>query len=249
MMHGRPRLGVSSCLLGRPVRWNGEHRLHSFLRDRLAPFVEFVEVCPEVEMGMETPRPPIQVERLGQELRLRAVNSDEDFTDRMREFAERRVEELRDLQLSGYVLKSRSPSCGISDAKHFENGMEVSRGSGLFADTLARNWPELPLIDDEHGLEDPFSRGLFFLRVFTSARWKNLAVGGDCDVLATQLKAERRLFELFEMTDGRHRIDSSEIVATLLAALRKEPKVRDPEIFEGLFTQSFEPFPRALMEV
>ncbi|HSN89273.1 MAG TPA: DUF523 domain-containing protein, partial [Thermoanaerobaculia bacterium] len=110
----RVRIGISSCLLGQEVRYNGGHKRDSFLTDTFGQFVEWVSVCPEVEIGMGTPRPPIRLERAGEGgVRLVMPSTGGDYTEAMRSYAERRVSELAALSLDGYVLKKDSPSCGM----------------------------------------------------------------------------------------------------------------------------------------
>jgi uncharacterized protein YbbK (DUF523 family) len=108
------RLGVSSCLLGSEVRYDGGHKRNRFVTDLLAQFVEWVPVCPEVEVGMGTPRPALRLVREGDEVRMVEIASGRDHTREMQRFAARRVRALRGLELCGYVLKKDSPSCGSS---------------------------------------------------------------------------------------------------------------------------------------
>src|SRR2546423_1752383 len=110
---GPIRVGISMCLLGERVRYDGGHKLDRFLTDVLAKYVEFVPVCPEVEIGLGTPREPIHLVEVAGEIRLRGVESDIDHTTAMRRYARRRVDELAKLDLCGYILKKDSPSCGM----------------------------------------------------------------------------------------------------------------------------------------
>jgi uncharacterized protein YbbK (DUF523 family) len=129
----------------------------------LGPHVEWVPVCPEVEIGMGTPREPIQlvaspdgVPSMGEQVRLVGITSREDWTDRMHAWARDRARELAALELSGYVFKARSPSCGIDDAVvHTVEGER--RGRGLFAQALIDALPDLP-VTDEGALADPVAR-------------------------------------------------------------------------------------------
>ena len=111
------RLGVSSCLLGDEVRYDGGHKRNRFVTDLLAQFVEWVPVCPEVEVGMSTPRPALRLVREGDEVRMLEIASGRDHTREMKRFAARRVRALRGLELCGYVLKKDSPSCGMTRVK------------------------------------------------------------------------------------------------------------------------------------
>jgi uncharacterized protein YbgA (DUF1722 family)/uncharacterized protein YbbK (DUF523 family) len=168
----RPRLGISACLLGREVRWDGGHRRDPFLTETLGRFVEWVAVCPEVEAGLGTPREPIRLEGTASAPRLMGPRSRSDFTARMARFARRRADELAALDLSGYVLKKDSPSCGMERVRlHGEKGPPSRRGIGVFARALMDSLPLLPL-EEEGRLHDPGLRENFIERVFAYDRWK-----------------------------------------------------------------------------
>ena len=106
------RLGISACLLGQEVRFDGGHKRDRFLTDQLGQYVEWVPVCPEVEVGMGTPREALHLVREGQTVRMVTTRTGIDFTDRMNAWAERRLDRLAREDLDGYVLKKNSPSCG-----------------------------------------------------------------------------------------------------------------------------------------
>jgi uncharacterized protein YbgA (DUF1722 family)/uncharacterized protein YbbK (DUF523 family) len=172
----RLRLGISSCLLGAEVRYNGGHKRDSFLVDTLGRWVEWVPVCPEVEVGMGTPRPPIRLERHredpGEEVRLVMPGTGEDFTARMRAWAARRAAELAALDLDGYVLKKDSPSCGLERVKVYgPGGIPAKDGRGLFAAALVAALPDLP-VEEEGRLNDPSLRESFIAQVFVHHRWR-----------------------------------------------------------------------------
>src|SRR5512133_3246689 len=111
------RIGVSSCLLGQKVRFDGGHKRDAFLVDTFGRHVEWVPVCPEVEVGMGTPREPIRLVRHGAAVRLLGVKSAIDHTQAMRQWAARRADELASEDLDGYILKKDSPSCGMERVK------------------------------------------------------------------------------------------------------------------------------------
>ncbi len=168
MPRTRPRVGISRCLLGEDVRYDGTHKLDADLIAALAPHVEWVPVCPEVEAGMGTPREPIQlvarddgVPSAGAYVRLLGVDSGEDWTARMHAWARARADALRRLQLSGFILKARSPSCGIRDVRIED---DARTGRGLFAQAIVDAMPDLP-IADEDGLRDPAALGEFLTRI------------------------------------------------------------------------------------
>src|SRR5271169_6525634 len=173
------RVGVSSCLLGEQVRFDGGHKRSDFLVETLGRFVEFVPVCPEMEIGLGVPRETLRLVRKGDEVRLVADKSGLDHTDKMNTFAEHRTIALGREDLSGYVLKKNSPSCGMERVRVYgASGMATREGAGLFASALMRRYPSLP-IEEEGRLNDPHLRENFVERIFAyrrlrsffSARW------------------------------------------------------------------------------
>ncbi len=172
----KPRLGVSACLLGEEVRYDGGHKRDRFLTDFLGPYVQWVPVCPEVEIGLGTPRPAIRLVQIGGETRLVAPESGADHTVAMRRYGERRVVKLGGMGLSGYVLKKDSPSCGMERVKVYGGsarageGMPAKEGRGLFAEALLRFLPELP-VEEEGRLNDPALRENFVSRIFAYDRF------------------------------------------------------------------------------
>lgn len=167
------RLGISACLLGQEVRYNGGHKRDAFLTDTFGRYVEWVAVCPEVEVGMGTPRPPIRLERRGEEIRLVMPSTGEDYTEAMRSWGQCRVAALAEMDLDGYVLKKDSPSCGMERVKVYPGaeGAPSKDGRGLFAEVLMERLPDLP-VEEEGRLNDPLLRENFIARVFVHHRWK-----------------------------------------------------------------------------
>jgi uncharacterized protein YbgA (DUF1722 family)/uncharacterized protein YbbK (DUF523 family) len=160
------RIGVSSCLLGENVRFDGGHKRDPFLVQTFGRFVSWVPVCPEVELGLGTPRDSIRLERRAGEVRLVMPKQDKDLTDSMRAFAERRVREIEKLELSGYVLKKDSPSCGMERVRVYDpQGVPAKTGRGVFAEALMARLPRLP-VEEEGRLGDPKLRENFVQRVF-----------------------------------------------------------------------------------
>jgi uncharacterized protein YbgA (DUF1722 family)/uncharacterized protein YbbK (DUF523 family) len=171
------RIGVSSCLLGKPVRFDGGHKRDDFLVDTLGPHVRFVPVCPEVEIGLGTPRETIRLERQAGEVRFAMRKTGEDLTDRMRTYSERRVARLAKEDLCGYVLKKDSPSCGMERVKVWgATGAPSKTGRGVFAEALLRALPNLP-VEEEGRLNDPHLRENFIERVFAYRRLRDLFSG------------------------------------------------------------------------
>ena len=173
------RVGVSSCLLGNPVRWDGGHKRDAFVTDWLGAFVEWVPVCPEVELGMGIPRPTLQLTGEGpaEGARLVEVASRADHTGAMKRYSRQRVKALREHALCGYVLKSGSPSCGMTRVRVWrKTGMAERIGQGLFAAALLKAYPELP-VEEEGRLHDAKLRENFVERVFAYRRLRDLFSG------------------------------------------------------------------------
>lgn len=167
---GPVRIGVSSCLLGHEVRYDGGHKRSRFVADVLAAHFELVAVCPEVEAGLGLPRPAMRLVQEGDLVRVREVESGRDHTRALESHAKRRVAELRCMDLCGYVLKSGSPSCGMERVKvHRENGTVTQDGRGVFAAVLRAALPLLP-VEEEARLEDASLRERFIERVFAYRR-------------------------------------------------------------------------------
>jgi len=176
---GPLRVGISSCLLGQEVRFDGGHKRDRFLTDLLADFVEFVPVCPEVEAGLGTPREAIHLEQAVGDgaLRIVGVRSGADHTRVLRKHARARVRALQDAGLCGYVLKRASPSCGMERVKVFRPaGMPSREGRGLFAAELMERMPLLP-VEEEGRLNDPPLRENWIERIFAYRRLRNLFAG------------------------------------------------------------------------
>ena len=172
------RIGISSCLLGDEVRFDGGHKRDLFLTGTLAPCVEWVRVCPEVEVGMGVPREPVRLVNIGGDTRMITTRTSIDHTDSMRAYAARRTKELESLGLRGYVLKKDSPSCGMERVKVYarDGNAPVRSGVGLYAAVLKQRFPELP-IEEEGRLQDPVLRENFIERVFAYDRLRALFDG------------------------------------------------------------------------
>jgi uncharacterized protein YbgA (DUF1722 family)/uncharacterized protein YbbK (DUF523 family) len=176
--HTPLRLGISACLLGEAVRWDGGHRRDPFLTETLGRFVEWVPVCPEVELGLGVPRETIRLEGDAAAPRLVGAESRRDLTAEMHALAARRVAGLARLGLCGYVLKSDSPSCGTERVRvHRPEGPPVRRGVGVFARVLMEQMSLLP-VEEEGRLHDPELREGFVERVFAYQRWQRFAGDG-----------------------------------------------------------------------
>jgi uncharacterized protein YbgA (DUF1722 family)/uncharacterized protein YbbK (DUF523 family) len=170
------KVGVSQCLLGENVRYDGGHKKSEYLTQVLADFFEFVAVCPEVEFGMGIPREIVNLHDDGRGIRMR-TKSEKDITDEMRSFSKRRVAALVNEDLCGYILKKDSPSCGLFRVKVYDkNHVPAKRGRGLFAEALADAMPFLPM-EEEGRLGDAKLRENFIERVFAFRRLKSFFAG------------------------------------------------------------------------
>ena len=158
------RVGVSACLLGQNVRYDGRHKEDDLVTGLASRSIELVPVCPEVELGLGTPREPIQLRRDGELLRLVAPGSGRDHTAAMRRFAEERVRALAELQLCGFVLKKDSPSCGVARVPVWSGEGPAPVGRGAFASVLMDLLPLLPVVEGS-ALHDPVLRERFVARV------------------------------------------------------------------------------------
>lgn len=172
------RIGASACLLGAEVRFDGQHKRSPFLTQQLAPFVTWVSVCPELEVGMGVPREPVRLVRgPGGRALMLANGSGTDWTARMNALSARRAEDLAAETLDGFVLKSKSPSCGMERVKVFPEpdarAAPGRDGVGLFARALMERLPNLP-VEEEGRLEDARLRENFVERVFAHARLRRL---------------------------------------------------------------------------
>jgi uncharacterized protein YbgA (DUF1722 family)/uncharacterized protein YbbK (DUF523 family) len=168
------RIGISTCLLGENVRYDGGHKLDRFLTDTLGQYVEYVPVCPEVECGLPIPREAMHLEGDPESPRLVTLRTKQDTTERMVSWAKKRVVELEKEDLCGFIFKSNSPSSGMERIRVYnKKGMPVKKGVGMFARTFMEHFPLLP-VEDEARLHDPKLRENFVERIFTLKRWREV---------------------------------------------------------------------------
>jgi uncharacterized protein YbgA (DUF1722 family)/uncharacterized protein YbbK (DUF523 family) len=167
------RVGISSCLLGQKVRYDGGHKRDAYLMEVLGQWVTWVPVCPEVGIGLGIPRPSIRLEGTPEAARLVDPKSGRDLTETMIAYSERAVADLAADDLDGYVLKKDSPSCGMERVRVWgEAGQPDRRGVGVFARVLMDRWPLLP-VEEEGRLNDPVLRENFIQRLFSRHRWRS----------------------------------------------------------------------------
>lgn len=164
--HEPIRIGISSCLLGAEVRFDGGHKRDRYLTETLGQYFEWVPVCPEVEVGLGTPRETIRIVQIEGTPRLRTTKSEVDLTDRLTKFARQRVASLTSENLSGYIFKKDSPSCGMERVKVYQSRGPAKRvGVGVYAEAFMERFPLLP-VEEEGRLCDPRLRENWIERVF-----------------------------------------------------------------------------------
>lgn len=175
--HSRIRIGISSCLLGQSVRYDSGHKRDAYINDVLGRYFEYVPFCPEVAIGMGIPRPPIRLAGDPAQPRAIGVKVDGlDVTDKLIAYAESVV--ASDPQISGYLFKRGSPSCGMERVKVYtEKGMPNGASVGIYAGVVMRAMPLLP-VEEEGRLNDPVLRESFVGRVYVYARWQRLCEEG-----------------------------------------------------------------------
>ncbi len=187
------RIGVSACLLGEPVRYDGQHKHNHYITDTLGQFFEFVGVCPEVECGLTVPRESMRLVGDPADPRLMTTRTEIDLTERMQSFAARRVIELEKEALFGFIFKSRSPSSGMENVKVYNaKGMVGGKSPGLFGKAFMAHFPSLPC-EDEGRLNDPDLRENFIERVFTLWRFRNMVTANPTLATLMTFHAQNKL--------------------------------------------------------
>lgn len=172
-MSEKIRLGISTCLLGEPVRYDGQHKHDRFLTGTLGKFVEYVPVCPEVECGLPVPREAMRLVGSLEAPRLMTQRSGKDLTDQMQTWAHKRVKELEKEDLCGFIFKAKSPSSGMERVKVYNGrGGLTGHGTGMFARIFMDHFPLLP-VEEEGRLNDPLLRENFIERIFTLWRYRS----------------------------------------------------------------------------
>ncbi|MDD4871454.1 MAG: DUF523 and DUF1722 domain-containing protein [Kiritimatiellae bacterium] len=168
------KLGISKCLLGERVRYDGQHKLDKFLTDTLGKYVEYVAVCPEVECGLSVPREPMILVGSPDSPMLITIETMRDLTGQVLTWAVKKLDELGKKDLCGFIFKSKSPNCGMAGVKVYDDkGLLCGLASGIFAREFMRRFPLLP-VEDEERLHDHELRENFFERIFTLARYRKV---------------------------------------------------------------------------
>lgn len=213
----RPALGISTCLLGEPVRYDGQHKHDRYLTDTIGGFVRFVPVCPEVECGLTVPREAMRLVGDPDAPRLVTRTTRIDHTERMQKWAAERVRELEAEQLCGYIFKSKSPSSGMERVKVYnDNGMPANTGVGLFAKAFMDHFPMLPC-EEEGRLHDMSLRENFFDRVFALHRWNQRVAPNPTHAALIDFHTDHKL-QLMAHSPEHYRA-----LGRLVADLRSDP--------------------------
>jgi len=202
----RVRIGISSCLLGQKVRFDGGHKKDDFLTNRFGRYVEWVPVCPEFEIGLGVPRESLRLVTEGKSIHLIAPRSGLDHTDRMNKWTRAYADRLANQGLCGYVLKRSSPSCGLERVKVYgDSGMPTREGRGLFAAGLEDQFPNLPM-EEEGRLNDPRLRENFVSQVFCYKRWSDLGESGLTRSRIMQFHARHKYLLMSRHQAGARRL-------------------------------------------
>lgn len=186
-------LGISACLLGEKVRYNGGHSRDHFICDTLSQYVRFVPVCPEVECGFPVPRESFRLVGNPHSPRFVTTKTGKDYTKRMLDWCSQKVRELERENLCGFIFKKGSPSSGMERVRVYtDKGIPSNRGSGMFARAFMDRFPLLP-VEEEGRLRDPKLRENFIEALFVMMRWRN----------TIELRPSRRAFVEFHT---RHKL-------------------------------------------
>lgn len=177
-MNDALKIGISSCLLGEHVRYDGGHKRDPYLTETLGKYVSWVPVCPEVEYGLPVPREAMHLIGTPESPRLVTRATGIDHTDGMKKWAEKKLKELEQDGLCGFIFKSKSPSSGYQRVKVYSSsGMPGGSGSGIFAGAFMQHFPVIP-VEDEGRLNDPKLRENFIERIFVFHRWREFIKTG-----------------------------------------------------------------------
>jgi len=223
------RLGISTCLLGEPVRYDGGHKRDRFITDTLGQYVEFVPVCPETECGLGIPRESMRLEGDPASPRLITSRTRVDRTDRMVAWAERRLEELENEDLCGFIFKSDSPSSGMERVRVYgDKGMPERKGVGIFARMFMEHFPLLP-VEEEGRLHDPKLRENFIESIFALKRWRDLLKGHPTRGKLVAFHTEHKLLIL------SHSPKHHQLMGKLVAEAKQLPPGKLYREYEALF--------------
>lgn len=227
-------VGVSACLIGERVRWNGGHQLNHFIKEILGTFFRFIPVCPEYECGLGVPREPLRLVGDPVAPRIMTNRTRIDITEKMTSWAENRVEELRAHDLCGFIFKGKSPSSGLYKVKVYnDKGYPVNQGTGIFARAFVDAFPLVPVEEDGRLCDDAI-RENFIERIFVFKRWRDL------------LKHERHVRHMMDFhTVHKYLIMAHSprhytLMGKLVAGLKKETLEDDMKRYEALLAEAMQ---------
>ena len=231
-MENTIRLGISSCLLGNDVRYDGSNSRDRFITDTLGQYVEYVPVCPEVECGMSVPREAMHLLGDPDHPRLVTVRTGKDYTDQMVSWATRRVAELKKEDLCGFIFKKGSPSSGMVRVKVYnEKGMAEKKGTGMFARVFMDHFPRLP-VEEDGRLHDVELRENFIERIFTLKRWREVLGGKMSHGRIVDFHTKHKLL-ILSHSPTHHRI-----MGGLVAQVKAIPRKTFYERYERLLMEA-----------
>ena len=233
------RVGVSSCLLGEKVRFDGGHKRDRLITEVLGEYFEYVPVCPEVELGLPTPRETLRLVARDGEERLVFTKSGDDITEAMTVWARQRVKQLEKEKLFGFIFKSKSPSSGMERVKLYDkNGSPTNRGVGVFAREFMAHFPLIP-VEEDGRLHDALLRENFIECVFTFRRWGEVVDGAKFSglvdfhtrhkllLMAHSVELLRQMGKLVAAGKGQPVQEAfSDYQALLMKAMRLKPTVK-----------------------
>ena len=172
------KIGISSCLLGDKVRYDGNHSLDRFVTGTLGRYFEWIPVCPETEFGLPVPREPMHLFGTPDSPRLVTIKTGIDYTEKMLKWVETKLKKLEKENLCGFIFKSSSPSSGIGGVKvYMPSGVVTKTGKGLFGGAFMKHFPLIPVQDDGR-LHNPGFRENFIERIFVLKRWQEFKKKG-----------------------------------------------------------------------
>jgi uncharacterized protein YbgA (DUF1722 family)/uncharacterized protein YbbK (DUF523 family) len=226
------RIGVSSCLLGQKVRYDGGHKYNPFVVETLGPYAEWVPVCPEVEYGLPVPREPMRLVGKPSSPRLVTIRTGVDHTDGMLAWADERLAGLEKERLSGFVFKSKSPSSGIQGVRVYpEGGIPSRTGIGIFAGAFLKRFPLIP-VEDEGRLNDARLRENFVERIFVFKRWLEFCETGASGKGLIDFHSTHKLLILAH--SPKHYAILGKLVSALKADMGKLSNTYIRTLMEGL---------------
>lgn len=250
-MEQKLRIGISSCLLGNEVRYDGTHKLMHYIKDTLGQFVEFIPLCPEVASGMPVPRESIRLERKGDSTALMGNKTRTDYTEQMNKWISPELNRLKEMNLCGFLFKSKSPSCGLYRVKEYsEEGKTLDFDTrGVFAQAFTDRFPLLP-VEEDGRMNDARLRENFIERIFALHRWHQLLeeplsvhnltqfyVGYKYTLMAHEPKAQKELGALIANHDNLEISELyTEFLKRFLASMETQATTRkNTNVLEHIF--------------